>query len=68
MPAAMHSQYLRACYLHNLLVVPNAFVLDDVPIDLGKITTPLYVLGAEADHIAPWRTSLCNLAVRRAAR
>ena len=37
MPAAMHSQYLRACYLHNLLVVPNAFVLDGVPIDLGKI-------------------------------
>ncbi len=26
MPAAMHSQYLRSCYLHNLLVVPNAFV------------------------------------------
>ncbi len=57
MPAAMHSQYLRACYLHNLLVVPNAFVLNDVPIDMGKIETPLYVLGAENDHIAPWRTS-----------
>ncbi|HUA09133.1 MAG TPA: alpha/beta fold hydrolase [Candidatus Acidoferrales bacterium] len=57
MPAAMHSQYLRACYLHNLLVVPNAFVLGGVPIDLGTIATPLYILGAEADHIAPWRTS-----------
>jgi polyhydroxyalkanoate synthase len=57
MPAAMHSQYLRACYLHNLLIVPNAFVLNGVPIDLGKIDTPMYVLGAEADHIAPWRTT-----------
>jgi len=57
MPAAMHSQYLRACYLHNLLVVPNAFVLNGVPIDLGKIETPMYVLGAESDHIAPWRTT-----------
>ena len=57
MPAAMHSQYLRACYLHNLLVVPNAFVLGGVPIDLGKVETPMYVLGAEADHIAPWRTT-----------
>ena len=60
MPAAMHSQYLRSCYLHNLLVVPNAFVLDDVPLDIGKVTTPLYVLGAEADHIAPWRTSFAT--------
>ncbi|MDP9024000.1 MAG: alpha/beta fold hydrolase [Candidatus Eremiobacteraeota bacterium] len=57
MPAAMHSQYLRACYLHNLLVVPNAFVLNGVPIDLGRVETPMYVLGAEADHIAPWRTT-----------
>lgn len=57
MPAAMHSQYLRSCYLHNLLIVPNAFVLNGVPIDLGKITQPMYVLGAEADHIAPWRTT-----------
>ncbi len=57
MPATMHSQYLRACYLHNLLIVPKAFVLSGVPIDLGTITTPMYVLGAEGDHIAPWRTT-----------
>jgi polyhydroxyalkanoate synthase subunit PhaC len=57
MPLAMHSQYLRACYLHNAIVKPNAFVIDDTPIDLGKIETPLYVLGAEADHIAPWRAT-----------
>jgi polyhydroxyalkanoate synthase subunit PhaC len=57
MPAEMHSQYLRSCYLHNLLIVPNAFVIGGVPIDLGKIQTPMYILGAEADHIAPWRTT-----------
>ena len=57
MPVAMHSQYLRACYLHNSIVKPNAFVIGDTPIDLGKITTPLYVLGAENDHIAPWRAT-----------
>ena len=57
MPAAMHSQYLRSCYLHNLLIVPKAFVLAGVPIDLGLVETPMYVLGAEADHIAPWRTT-----------
>lgn len=57
MPLAMHSQYLRTCYLHNAIVTPNAFVIDDTPIDLGSIRTPLYVLGAEGDHIAPWRAT-----------
>jgi polyhydroxyalkanoate synthase subunit PhaC len=57
MPVAMHSQYLRACYLHNAIVKPNAFSIDDTPIDLGKIETPMYVLGAENDHIAPWRAT-----------
>jgi polyhydroxyalkanoate synthase subunit PhaC len=57
MPVAMHSQYLRACYLNNSIVTPNAFKIDDTPIDLGKIKTPLFVLGAEADHIAPWHAT-----------
>jgi polyhydroxyalkanoate synthase len=57
MPVAMHSQYLRACYLHNSIVKPGQFVIGDTPIDLGKIQTPLYVLGAENDHIAPWRAT-----------
>jgi polyhydroxyalkanoate synthase len=57
MPVEMHSQYLRACYLHNAIAKPNAFTIDDTPIDLGTIETPLYVLGAENDHIAPWRAT-----------
>jgi polyhydroxyalkanoate synthase len=57
MPAKMHSQYLRACYLHNQLVDPGAFTIAKSPIDLGTIRTPLYVLGAENDHIAPWKST-----------
>ncbi|MBV8365494.1 MAG: alpha/beta fold hydrolase [Candidatus Eremiobacteraeota bacterium] len=57
MPAVMHSQYLRTCYLQNAIVRPNAFVIDGTPLDLGKIRTPLYVLGAESDHIALWHGS-----------
>jgi polyhydroxyalkanoate synthase subunit PhaC len=55
MPVEMHSEYLRACYLHNAIVKPGAFTIAGTPIDLGKITAPLYVLGAENDHIAPWK-------------
>jgi polyhydroxyalkanoate synthase len=57
MPAVMHSQYLRSCYLNNLIANPGRFTLAGVPIDLGRIHTPLYVLAAENDHIAPWRSA-----------
>ncbi|HUY11404.1 MAG TPA: alpha/beta fold hydrolase [Candidatus Dormibacteraeota bacterium] len=63
MPAAMHSQYLRSCYLQNAIVKPGAFSILGTPIDLSKITTPLYVLGAENDHIAPWRSSFKAIAL-----
>ena len=55
MPAAMHTQYLRACYVDNLLIRPGAFQIAGTAIDLGKIKQPMYVLGAENDHIAPWK-------------
>lgn len=57
MPASMHSQYLRSCYLNNSLVNAGAFSILDTPLALRAITTPLYILGAEGDHIAPWRSS-----------
>jgi polyhydroxyalkanoate synthase len=61
MPAAMHSQYLRTCYLHNEIVQRGTFMIDGTPIDLKRIETPLYVLGAEADHIAPWRSTYATI-------
>jgi polyhydroxyalkanoate synthase len=61
MPAAMHSQYLRSCYLKNQ-IVKGEFTIGDTRIDLRRIQTPLYVLGAESDHIAPWRSSYKTLA------
>jgi polyhydroxyalkanoate synthase len=61
MPAKMHSQYLRSCYLGNSIAQPGRFAVAGVPIDLGRIRTPLYVLGAEGDHIAPWRSAYRTL-------
>ncbi len=54
MPAAMHGWYLRELYLHNRLVQPQALTLLDVPIDLRRISVPVYAVGCEDDHIAPW--------------
>jgi polyhydroxyalkanoate synthase len=57
LPAAMHSQFLRACYLDNVLVRPDALIIDGTPVDVGRVETPLYVLAGEKDHIAPWRST-----------
>jgi polyhydroxyalkanoate synthase len=56
LPAAMHSQFLRACYLENRLA-RGELELDGTAIDLAAVETPLYVLGCERDHIAPWETA-----------
>jgi polyhydroxyalkanoate synthase len=57
MPATMHSQYLHVCYIENRLVRPGAFSIAGTPVDLSKVRTPFFVLGAEADHITPWQGS-----------
>ena len=55
MPYAMHAWYLEALYLHNRLVEKDALVVAGEPLDLGRITQPLYAVAAHDDHIAPWR-------------
>jgi polyhydroxyalkanoate synthase len=56
MPAAMHSFYLRNMYQNNLLAEPGGITLQNVPIDLGKIKTPTYIIATKEDHIAPWHS------------
>jgi polyhydroxyalkanoate synthase len=55
MPAAMHAWYLREFYLNNGLVKKDALTVAGEPIDLGRITQPIYAVSAVDDHIAPWR-------------
>jgi len=53
MPATMHSEYLRACYLNNEFA-RGEFVVDGHELDPGKVDIDTYVLSAVDDHIVPW--------------
>ncbi len=57
MPGKMHAFYLREFYLHNKLFRKNGLTLAGHPIDLGLIRQPLYAVGCEEDHIAPWKAA-----------
>lgn len=56
LPGRMHSHYLRHIFLDNKLTKPGAMKVAGVPIDLRCIKTPSFIVGAEKDHIVPWRS------------
>ena len=63
MPAAMHAFYLHKMYRENLLAEPGGLSLAGVPIDLGRIDIPTYIVATREDHIAPWQScyAACGL-------
>jgi len=56
LPGPMYCWYVRNTYLKNQLRVPGKLQVLGVPVDLGKIVVPAYVLATREDHIVPWRT------------
>jgi polyhydroxyalkanoate synthase subunit PhaC len=55
MPCRMHSEYLRQLYLQNDLA-RGQFKVNGNVVRLDAIRIPMYVLGTEADHVAPWKS------------
>ena len=55
MPWRMHSEYLERLYLNNELA-QGRFTARGKHLDLGKLQLPLFVVGTETDHVAPWRS------------
>jgi polyhydroxyalkanoate synthase subunit PhaC len=53
MPCRMHAEYLRQLYLNNALA-KGEFVSAGRPVDLSAIRLPMFVVGTETDHVAPW--------------
>jgi len=55
MPYAMHSEYLRRMYLENELAQGH-FRADGHVVALSSLRRPIFVVGTDHDHVAPWRS------------
>ena len=55
MPYRMHTEYLRQLYLNNALA-RGEFRTEGHRVDLAQIEIPMFVVGTETDHVAPWQS------------
>ena len=55
MPYRMHAEYLKRLYLGNELAA-GRFLVDGRPAAIQNIRVPMFVVGTERDHVAPWRS------------
>ena len=61
LPGPMYCWYLRNTYLENKLRVPGALQNLGVPVDLGKVDRPSFIVATREDHIVPWRAAYRSL-------
>ena len=57
LPGPMYCWYVRNTYLENKLRVPGALTNCGVPVDLGSIGLPSFLLASREDHIVPWKSA-----------
>ena len=59
MPYAMHSFYLRNFYVENRLARDQLEIAGRV-VRLSDVKHPAYIVGAENDHIVPWKSAYAS--------
>lgn len=53
MPCRMHSEYLRGLFLENRLA-HGKHRMDGKTLSLTNLELPIFAVGTETDHVAPW--------------
>jgi len=53
LPAQLHEDFL-GIFRDNTLVQKDALTVLGTPVDLSRVTVPLFVSGALTDHLTPW--------------
>ncbi|MGH8766279.1 MAG: class I poly(R)-hydroxyalkanoic acid synthase [Burkholderiales bacterium] len=61
LPGPMYCSYVRKTYLENKLRIPGALTNCGVPVDLGKVDQPAFIVATREDHIVPWRAAYRSL-------
>lgn len=56
LPGNMYSYYLKNIVIGNKLIEKDALTILGTPVDLKKVTNPVYVVGLREDHITPCKT------------
>jgi polyhydroxyalkanoate synthase len=61
LPGRLYTYYLRNMYLENNLRIPGKLQAWGVPLDLGAISVPAYIVATREDHIVPWKSAYASI-------
>ena len=64
MPYRMHSEYLRQLFLENAFAT-GKFEVEGHPVTPRDIQMPIFAVGTETDHVAPWKSAYKTGALTR---